>query len=277
MPTAQVDCTPGIDWITLSSDEDGPSDQLYRTVRALQAEHEGEGNRRRDWGMRGYIGHAVRHCRYGVKGDSVLVELSGDLADRHWLELVELATGISRLDTKVDVTFPHDVIGLAEDAYHAPGVPLGPNLPAIQKTLYTGNAGGQTCYVGAMGGRRLGRLYDKHAESRGEYPPNTWRWELQERSPFSGLTGGALRRVDNVPRSIAAHVSAFYARHGITPWFKADRIALPTLARSRRTDLSTYCAWLRSQVAPGMRRWLDRGCGDALAVALGVVALEARP
>jgi hypothetical protein len=266
--TARIDCTPGVDWITLKAVVGPEAKHLYQTVRALQDEQAGEGNRIRPWAVAGYIGHSVRHIRYGVKAGAVRVELSGDPADRYWRELVQLATDVRRIDVKVDVTFPRDVGDLADRAYHAPPVPLGQNLPAIEKSLWVGSTGGATCYVGRMGGDRFGRLYNKHAESRGEYPPHTWRYELQERTPFSGVTSGYLRDVDELPRAIAAYVSAFYTRHGIAPWFKADRINLPAISRTRRTDLSAYRAWLRSQVAPGVRRWLNRGHRDAILDAL---------
>jgi len=263
-------CTPGVDWITLTTGADDDADEAYQRARALAVEQVANGDRLRPWGVRGYSGFGTRHLRCGHRDGDVLVELSGQLADRYWREFACLARSVSRFDTKTDVTFPRPVHGLAVDAYKAPGVPLGPNLPAISKTLYTGSAGGETCYVGAMGGRRLGRLYDKSAESRGEFPPNTWRYELQERKPFSSLTCNALRNADDVPHDIAAHLFSFYSRHGIKPWFKADSVDLPTLHRRTNTDLSVWLNWLRVQVAPGVRRWSERGHADAIVNALGL-------
>jgi hypothetical protein len=277
MTAALAKCSPGVDWITVNADDDDQADELYRTARALQAEQVDAGNRLHDWRIRNYIGKSTRHCRYGVAKGRVRVELSGELADRYWLQLVGLATQVRRLDTKVDVEFARDVRDLARQAYDAPGVPLGPNLPAITKQLIVGTGGGQTCYVGHMGGGRLGRLYDKSAESRGEYPPNTWRWELQEKTPHSGTACGFLGRVDDVPRAIAAYVSAFYTRHGVVPWFTADSVDLPVIARRRRTDMSTYCAWLGVQVAPGVRRGLSSGHRDTITRGLGLNASSLIP
>jgi len=272
MPTALVDCTPGVDWITLKAIVGPDARQLYGTVRALQEEQARDGNRIRPWGANGYTGHAVRHIRYGVKAGAVRVELSGDQADRYWLQLVQLATQVRRLDTKVDVTFPRDVGNLAQRAYDAPGVPVGPNLPAIGKTLLVGNHGGATVYVGRMGGERFGRVYDKSAESRGEYPDHSWRWEIQERNGYSDCTAGTLGRADDVPRAVAAYVSSFFTHHGVFPWFKSDRIALSAIHRKRRSDVSAYGDYLGRQVSPGVCRWIDRGYRDAITRGLKLTA-----
>lgn len=257
MSIAPVECTPGIDWITVRTDGNPKSQEAYERARSLQSAAQLAGDRLRDWGTHGYVGKSTRHCRWGVQGERVLVELSGHLAADHWRSFVPLSDTINRLDTKVDLRFPEPVADLAVQAYDAPGVPLAPNLPAIAKALYTGSAGGQTCYVGAMGGRRLGRLYDKSAESPRDTPPGVWRYELQERRPYSDVAGRSLHSRDNVSRSIAAYVHRFYARHGVEPWFTADGSDLPSVPRRRATDMSAWKRWVRSQVLPGVRRFLD--------------------
>jgi hypothetical protein len=255
---APTECTPGIDWLTVRTEANPQSQDAYARARQLQEAATATGDQLRDWGTHGYIGKATRHCRWGVKGEEVLVELSGPVAQDHWRSFVHLASTIPRLDTKVDVRFPHPVADLALEAYRAPGVRINDRLPPIAKALYTGTAGGQTCYVGAMGGRRLGRLYDKSAESPRDTPANVWRWELQERRPFSDVAGRALDRHDDVRGAVAAYVHRYFARHGIQTGFGAGHLALPDIPRRRQSDLSAWRDWAIEQVLPGVRRWLAR-------------------
>jgi hypothetical protein len=261
---------PSIDWISLTTGPGDDAQKAWDTARALSIEQLAAGNETRPWSANGYVGWGTRHLRFGRKGDDCAVELSGELSDRYWQEFALLSASISRLDRAVTVQFDHDVRDLAVNGYDAPGVPVAPGRPPITKTLLRGTGGGQTLYVGAMGGRRLGRLYDKHAESRGEFPANTWRWELQDRSPHSGDVACDLGRADDVRRAIRAGVHRFFDRNGVQPWFHSDGVAVPGIRRRPRSDLSDRFAWWGSQVAPGVRRGLAGASRAAIADALGL-------
>ena len=258
MDISPAQCTPGIDWITCRADGNPGAQDAYALARQLQEVATLSGDRLRDWGTHGYTGKSTKHCRWGVKGEAVLVELSGHLAEDHWRQLYPHADAVNRLDTKVDLRFPTPVPGLAQAAYAAPPIPLGRNLPAIAKSLYTGSAGGETCYVGSMGGRRLGRLYDKSAESPRDTPPGVWRYELQERRPYSDVASSTLYGSGDVRSAIAAYVHGFFARHGVYPRFTAVSLDLPGVPRRSASDLSAWKHWAIEQVLPGVRRWLDR-------------------
>lgn len=270
MDTAPHQVYPSIDWFSLTTGPGPDAATAWDTCVALADEQNQAGNDTRPWSANGYVGWGTRNLRFGRRGDDCAVELSGELAERYWLNFALLAATCTRIDRAVTVTYGHTVTDLAVNGYDAPGVTLPGMRAPITKTLLRGTRGGQTLYVGAMGGRRLGRLYDKHAESRGEYPPNTWRYELQDRRPHSDLVSRDLGRARDVRSAIGAGVHRFFSRHGVQPWFLSDGAFVPGIRRRPRSDLSTRVNWWEQQVAPGVRRSL--GCADrnTIATALGL-------
>jgi len=270
MDTARPSVYPGVDWITLTTLCPDCGAHVWSKGRELLELARQAGDKVRPWGAHGFKGLSAPHFRIGRLEDRTLLELSGDLADRYWQDFVGYAHNITRFDTKVDVTFDKEVKDLAIDAFKAPGKKIGKRFPPIQKHLWVNSAGGQTAYIGSPKSERMGRLYDKHLESGGEYPPNTWRWEVQERRDCSSRAARLLWGSDELHRVIKSYVSTFYTRHGVTPWFSADGLDLPAQPRKQPTGMPALLNWLSRGVAPGVRRGLDAGYRDAVYEALGL-------
>lgn len=268
MSSTPTQVYPSVDWITLTTGVSPDADEAYQRARALSVEQIAAGDRLRPWGANGYKGFSTPHLRCGHRDGDVAVELSGGLADRYWQQFYPLAKNVSRLDTCVTVTFPHEVQNLARDGRDAPRRIFRPGLPPIRKVLWEQVDGGQTLYLGSPKSARFGRLYDKTAESQGAWAPNSWRWELQERRDKSRHTADALYGVDDLHSAIRTYVRDFYTFHGVTPWFDADGVSLRSPTRRARTDWQQTEQWLLRGVAPTLRRWRDAGYGDAIDRAL---------
>lgn len=264
----------GIDWLTLTTGTGPSADEAYQRARALAVEVVAQGNKLTAWGTHGYKGFAVPHLRCGHRDGDVLIELSGALAERRWRDFLPYAHNVSRIDPQVTVTFPRRVRNLAQQAYDAPPVRLHPNLPAITKRMFVERDGGTTCYLGAPTSDRRARLYDKHAESAGEYPPFTWRYELQVRRAMGGDLARLIDGTHDVPGAIASVVRSFFCSHGVSPWFNADGPTVFAPSRVARTDLSRWLQWISRSVRPGVRRWSDRATRTAIIAALGLDELE---
>jgi hypothetical protein len=270
MDTRPSEVCATIDWLSMTTGPGDDAEQAWDTATALASEQNKIGNETRPWQANGYVGWGTRHLRFGRKGDDCAIELSGDLADRYWEHFALLSTSISRLDPAVTVRFDRPVGDLAVRGYDAARVRVAGGHDPITKTLMKNTGGGQTLYLGAMGGRRMARLYDKHIESRGEYPENTWRYEVQARSPHSSDLASDIRRSHHVPGAISAHVHRFFDKHGVSPWFLPDGTFVPGIRRKPRTDLSGRFDWWAAQVAPGVRRSLAAAPRGAIADALGL-------
>jgi hypothetical protein len=270
MDTARSSVYPGVDWITLTTNTPKDGADAWSRAGELLELARAAGDKIRPWGAHGYRGLSAPHFRIGRLAESTLIELSGELADSHWRDFYPYAKNVTRFDTKVDVTFPREVRDLAIQAFHAPPKKIGKRFPPIQKHLWVNSAGGQTAYIGSPNSQKMGRLYDKHLESRGEYPPNTWRYELQTRRDASCFGARLLYCADDVPGFIKSYVSSFYARHGVTPWFKSDGVDLPSEPRKCPTPMPATLRWLERGVAPVVRRGVDAGHRDAILRALGL-------
>lgn len=265
---------PSIDWITLTTGPQSDGDEAYARARALAVEQEAAGDDIKPWSIRGYRGFGTPHLRCGARGDDVLVELSGHLADRYWRDFYPLAANVSRFDTCVTVTFLTPTTGLACDGWNAPRVRPRPGLRAIRKTILHELEGGQTLYLGSPKSDRFGRLYDKHHESRGEWPDNSWRWEVQERRHMGSTRAGLLYGADDLHRAIRAGVHGFWRLHGVQPWFDADGVSVHGAFRRTRTDVQRRLGWLEHGVAPAVRKLVDRGHRNAVIRALGLADPE---
>ena len=270
MDIAPPEVYASVDWFSLTTGQAPDAYETFRKAQALAVETLGKRNRIRPFATHGYRGFGTRHIRAGIRDRDCLIELSGQTADRYWRAFFPHAKNVTRIDPCVDVHFSHDVRDVAQAAYDAPAVAIVPGLTTISNRLVRGTEGGQTCYVGSPKSDRMGRLYDKHAESGGEFAPNTWRYEVQCRNDMGSLVARALHSPDDVRGAIAANVHDFYCKRGIQPWFQADSLSLPSQLRRTRTDLQRCEKWLHLSVAPVIRRWADRGQLGPILAALGL-------
>lgn len=262
----------GVDWISLTTGLGPDADDAYVKARALSVEIVADGNKLTPWSLNGWKGFAVPHLRCAVKEGDCRLELSGWTAQRYWREFLPFAANVSRLDTCVDVTHDPPRKSLAQQAFDAPGKSTGRGHPPVQKRYWASDQGGSTCYLGSPSSDRMGRLYDKHAESRGEHPPGTWRYELQERDAVGDFTARSLDGIDDVHRAIAAYVYGFYSRRGVQPWFRADGPCLPVKPRRPDSDMQRRLGWYSAQVRPSVRDAVRAGHRTAVLEALGLDA-----
>lgn len=265
---------PSVDWLTMTVGPEGNPDEAYDKARALVAEQVTRGDDLKPWTANGFRGWRSPHIRTGRRNAEVVVELSGELADRHWRNFYAAATNVSRLDTCVTVTFPNETRNVARDGRDAPRTRPRPGFPSIRKVLWEQVDGGQTLYLGSPKSDRFARLYDKTAESGGEWPENSWRWELQERRHLGSARARLLNSADDVHRAIRAGVHGFFSYHGIFPWFHADGPAVFAPARRSRSDMSRRLDYYARCIAPGVRSGIDRGFGPAILAALGLDRAE---
>jgi hypothetical protein len=262
----------GVDWLSLTTGLGPDADHAYDKARALATESVADGNKLTPWSLNGWKGFAVPHLRCAAKEGDVRLEISGEMSQRYWREFVPLAQHISRCDTCVDVTHDPPRTGLAQQAFDAPGVSTGRGHPPVEKRFWISTKGASTCYVGSPKSRRMGRLYDKTAESGGEFPEGTWRYELQERDDVGDFTARSLHSRDDVHRAIAAYVYGYYSRRGVQPWFRADGSTLPSQPRKPRSDMQRRLGWYSSQIRPGVRDAVRAGHRRAVLEALGLDA-----
>src|ERR1051325_2372516 len=85
----------------------------------------------------------------------------------------------SRIDYCVTVQDDQAVIRPDEDYWEQYQAPNNWRGAVADLGRRQSKAGAPTVELGSRSSPRYVRVYNKTAESRGEYPPNCWRWEIE--------------------------------------------------------------------------------------------------
>jgi hypothetical protein len=169
------------------------------------------------------------------------------------------------------------VMASVEAARDEPGREKKPAKPSLYDTPK-----GVSIYVGSRAHYRFLRVYDKYRQSQGDYPENSWRWEIELKQPVSQTVYSQLRNITvrDRPRVIVDYIAHFCDERGIYHPFTGveDSVLDDTQERSKST-VEKKLLWLESQVQPSVRQLIDldtqRGGTEftlALLKALGIAS-----
>jgi hypothetical protein len=258
LPLARV-VSAGVDWFTVTATPDEDVDALVRFGMALVRADRARGNRAHQNSWMGYAGERSTYAFWGDCSRGACVRAAGVLADEAFDELRGLRLRCTRLDHQVTVQFPEvleDVVEAVRDAYIA-AAPLLSNPP--EWDYHHSSRGGSTFYLGRRANDLWGRIYDKHKQSGGAYPPATFRWELETKKPTSDAHRARLLASADRRATSAATVRAYCtARYVPAPWGDVDG---DVLARppAEQSDDERWRRWAERQVRPGFARRGPRG------------------
>ena len=246
LPIVEARC----DWITCSSMPGEEGKRLVQFANDLADNEVTLGSKRNPWSMHGYYGAASRHVRYGWGVGGGLVVMSGDLAGEHAHELARLSNHWSRVDYCVTVRDIECRIR-PPDNYHAIKSTLETKPhghPAMSR--FSELWGGSTFYIGRRISPYYCRCYDKTSESKGDYPPGSWRWEVEmkrhasegahERAKTEGLTSAYIQ----------SFLAEDFTRWGLpVPWTPDQQVKRDPQIR-HRLDLERKINWLATSIRP---------------------------
>jgi DNA relaxase NicK len=263
LPTVDVPLhSAGVDYCTVTSrgsERAGALEDL-----ALRATHKlaRMGVKVRPSGTLGYAGWQADTLTYGKREDGALLRLSGAAADVWWADAVHLASNVTRLDVQVTIDGGPECAELAEiheqEAIEAARLVGRP--PRIQLTRE--HERGQTLYLGARTSQVYRRCYDKHAEKPTEYPPGSWRYEVEYKSDVAALVGRGMLDSGEGASAIPALVWRQFARCGVTPLFDARPSSVGDRQERVIPDTERSLRWLVTHVAKTTRRLEAAGHGD---------------
>lgn len=230
----------------------------------------------RAW-VEGYELEVNGRVRYGRKPDSAIVQVSGQLADDHLDELVDVASRISRIDLAVTVRTPEPDPHLAGNAYLQAIWFFDKHPRAAVPSRHQSAPKGDTVYLGHRDSERYFRLYNKQSECEtagdaagAEHYRNCWRYELELKRSVAPTTAAALARAGDRPAYCQEYLYDYVSGHGIQPVFpqSGDRVLVPGFRR--RSDLESRRAWLRSHAKPVVRFAVERVGRDQVLRDLGL-------
>jgi hypothetical protein len=219
----------------------------------------------------GYVGVASDHTFTGQSERGTFVRVSSVAARERWLDFISIGLRTTRLDVCVTCQSDRDVPSLAYAIRYGPRLPTRNRGKPAGVEFYSKEPSGDTAYIGSARSNLRGRVYDKSAESKGAYPPNCWRWEVQLRHEPSDHIGRHLAARDRHAEWIGTYVRDWYVDRGIfAPWSAEEPSTGLFLARVGTNDAGRL-RWLKTSVAPMVERMKNRYTIRELRSALGLL------
>ena len=266
-----------VDWLTCARHGRDGTDALQAVANALVAAEVVAGEDVAPFELHGYVGWRVGRVRYGERESAGLLQLSGQLAEDQAATLVPLADSVTRLDLALTVVPGWQEIPYGEEQYAAFCKYHGEH-PRSALPWHTADAvGGFTGYLGQRTSDTFYRLYDKEQESINDADligsaryKGAWRHEIEYHDDAAGNVARATLAGDDRAQWISAHVAGYVQAHGGRADWPLD--AAPTLVGGfrRRSDRDSRLRWMRRQVAPAIKRELERGNPGEVLKALGL-------
>jgi DNA relaxase NicK len=219
------------------------------------------GDRITDYHALGYHGVQCGDARWGINKQGVMAVLSADTSHELTPVMAYFADHWSRIDYAVTVIDRDDVFNPSEQYFwqwrekHPEG--KGPlNVTRIQSTR-----GGSTLFLGSRGSARYTRVYNKHVESDGQYPPGSWRFELELKREQSEQAHASWKEHLHGITYIQGMAVSQLEEHGFPIPF--DPLEHPTHrgVPAKVRDVDRTLKWLETQVAPSID-WVKEAVGN---------------
>jgi DNA relaxase NicK len=266
---ANVIHSAGVDWLTCTAIRCAEDKPLYELALSLIEGEKDAGNDVRKFSLAGYHGYGAGGARYGVRDDSIILQLSGETARLHWREAHALARNVSRLDAQLTVqlayTQPEIIKTLHSDAMSHRSRGGRPS----NRTLITSTVSGDTLYLGQRVSDSYLRAYDKGIEQRSCDAGVLLRYESESKRLRAVEDARQLSCAEDEATSAAALVCSRFMRQGVrvpascSQW-QWNSLFLPLSDNDRKLR------WLRSSVLPTVAHLTKAVGRSAILEALGL-------
>lgn len=270
--------TSGVDYLTASMRPTEANEGLfYAMSRAIRQSPKYELSQDNPWFFRGYRGFILLaggsgHFAYGEHPtQGYLVQMSGDYSLKLWLNFVNVADNVSRIDIKTDCELTSGEWEQLGKYYYDH---LQENYSGGRGyTLVMGKSGkGQTLYIGSRKSDQYGRVYDKSAET-GRVAGKLWRFEVEYKRKYAKGVADRLAEIANeetpsvLGEAINATLYDWFDKRGVPPIFDRKGAAIDRVSSSFDGTMGKV-EWIRKQVSPTVKRLILSGQGQVVIDAL---------
>jgi hypothetical protein len=226
----------------------------------------------------GYDGFKSGPFFYGERADGACSWGSGVAAEPLFIATRALSLHPTRLDLQTTLVLPWDTTGYARRFAEAvkassEGAGRGGGRPGGRPTsvqLIESFGDGDTVYVGSPTSEVRGRSYDKHKESGGNFPPNSWRYEVQYKGSQAEQVYGHLKGSNDVGKAVVSHVAQWYDDKGVPMPLEHVEAVEKVRTAPHESDVERSLRWLRDTVRPAVQDLCDRGYFLKVLDALGL-------
>jgi hypothetical protein len=240
-----------LDWLTASFHTRESADRANGDADRWARQERDAGAEVKPFHLGGYVGWLAGRVRFGRRLDGALLQLSGDLAERHVDTVARRASNVSRVDLAVTVRVAPPRADLASDAYDDALGFRGVHPTSARPSLTMNGDGGQTLYLGQRESNWFLRLYNKEAEcvenddeEGASHYVGCWRYELEVKGPDAFRQVQLYPAVEDRPTYVQRYVYQWASNHGLQPVFPYDGDQTLEPGFRRRSDRETRLRWL---------------------------------
>lgn len=259
----------GVDWVTATVHNGGEQRALARLAENWALDRSCEGYRLSGWKWNNYQGSQTDGISFGQRDDGFIVRLSGSMAGRHWQEALTWAHNVTRFDIQTTLLASN-----LEDEHawtHYTQLASDPRITSgsVRARYIEDTPTGSTLYVGSRASDRMFRCYDKTAESDGEYPERSWRYEIEYKGDRAWRVASAIKALPHTTQAIFdCLVTAFDTYHVRIPANKPAWSWRDAGVR-HQTDDERRLAWLSRCIRPCVVRLTEAFGVDEVLTRLG--------
>lgn len=273
MVTSQV-LSSGVDWITVTYPSyelpEFVQDVCFITLERLVA----EGSKPYLQSLYGYSGTKIGQLFFGTGKSGSIVQVSGNLADKLWVQLSGNNGKCTRIDLRVDVLLGIDTPTLALRHAEESRVYRDANKKNWKIRYIDGYGAGDTTYTGSFQSLSFGRVYDKWRESKLDQYRNVWRYEVVYRKDYANSIFTQLQNASSWRKSSGDTIHQYFSSRGIVPLYNViEPNALVPTSQEIPAD-SKRLQWLEDTVKPMIQGLAARGHFDAVKRIIDLETLE---
>jgi hypothetical protein len=271
-----------VDWLTITVKSTDARRRLMESYSETVRDLKDSGERLGTWRFKGYQGVAIGGFRWGTRPDSDIVMLSGYEAALYWKTFLPLAENVTRVDLAVTVEIDRPCPDLLIYYYDWDQETEQRGLKHQTRwrvTFFQNNNGGQTLNVGARASDQMGRVYDKAAQQgMTDHLYKLWRYEVEFKQNRAsklaqslntqGISSAKLR--DDIRKT----VYLWFSGRDVPPIFSAKGDEFSLEVQAKVTSDEATLKWFSSQVAPSVRRLIEKGRLEEVKEALGIALDE---
>lgn len=262
----------GIDWVTATSTRGGEVPSILETFSRWQRAWRGVGEEPRKAGTQGYQGTSCASVFLGRREDGWMLRASGVAAQGWAQEVMRAGWHVTRIDLQVTIQVPdggrfkHEILRQAVSGRDE----LARRGRRHKLTAIEGYGDGDTIAVGARTSERYGRVYDKHAETHGEYPPGAWRFEVEFKGDYASAVCEALQGGGNMETTSQSILQSFFTERGVRLPVNLGSEAIDLYIPKVDTSTDKSLRWLERNVRPTVERLIKAGKKQEVMQALGL-------
>lgn len=224
----------------------------------------------------GYYGIMLEHAFAGVGKQGMLLQFSGETADRYWESAAHDTDHVARMDIQVTLPMGPKQWEYVEAAYHECAERPKRRGNQLEPEMFLRPSGARGVSFGSRKSAVYGRIYDKERESGKEDYPGCVRWEVEYHNDAAGNVCRYLQERGG-DRGVAAElVGRQFEQWGVRrQWEASMAFEAPPMAKGRRTYESRE-AWLATQVSPTLKYLVENNrsmeAANALLTAFDIIS-----